>query len=270
MVQEFHVLRCSSCESFQVQQVKKVNRWSCKVCGQKQSLLKEFGRGSGADCRRHVQRLNAMRGAMIEEHEHKILSPWKQVETVGEEQHDDQARHTQVSRWSKYLDAAKEEEQGVEPQEDYVLMDRQQLLGDKKAVRKRKSAETPSQSSCSTLTRKLVRPSTSNLSQPRKIGSSSPHMTQASPLCNGGVNPPNSCNAPASKWMKFLCSDGQVQEEDESSESGRSQPENMLSFDAVITKPRPLLTSSSLFQMEDEFNFNDDFLSCFEDQQLNS
>uniref|UniRef100_A0A665TX25 MRN complex-interacting protein N-terminal domain-containing protein n=1 Tax=Echeneis naucrates TaxID=173247 RepID=A0A665TX25_ECHNA len=64
------------------------NRWSCKVCGQKQSLLKEFGRGSGADCRRHVQRLNAMRGAMIEEHE-------KQVETVGEEQHDDQVKkHT--------------------------------------------------------------------------------------------------------------------------------------------------------------------------------
>lgn len=27
----------------------------------------EFGRGSGADCRRHVQTLNAMRGAMMEE-----------------------------------------------------------------------------------------------------------------------------------------------------------------------------------------------------------
>uniref|UniRef100_A0AAQ5YJE5 MRN complex-interacting protein N-terminal domain-containing protein n=1 Tax=Amphiprion ocellaris TaxID=80972 RepID=A0AAQ5YJE5_AMPOC len=39
-------------------QVKKVNRWSCKLCGEKQSLLKEYGRGSGADCRRHVQKLN--------------------------------------------------------------------------------------------------------------------------------------------------------------------------------------------------------------------
>uniref|UniRef100_A0AAQ4R2B3 MRN complex-interacting protein N-terminal domain-containing protein n=1 Tax=Gasterosteus aculeatus aculeatus TaxID=481459 RepID=A0AAQ4R2B3_GASAC len=68
MVQEFHVLRCYSCESFQVQQVKKVNKWICKLCGEKQSQLKEFGRGSGAECRRHVQKLNAMRGAMMEEH----------------------------------------------------------------------------------------------------------------------------------------------------------------------------------------------------------
>uniref|UniRef100_A0A3Q1EWG0 MRN complex-interacting protein N-terminal domain-containing protein n=1 Tax=Acanthochromis polyacanthus TaxID=80966 RepID=A0A3Q1EWG0_9TELE len=42
-------------------------KWSCKLCGEKQSLLKEYGRGSGADCRRHVQKLNAMRGAMMED-----------------------------------------------------------------------------------------------------------------------------------------------------------------------------------------------------------
>uniref|UniRef100_A0A3B4BBA7 MRN complex-interacting protein N-terminal domain-containing protein n=1 Tax=Periophthalmus magnuspinnatus TaxID=409849 RepID=A0A3B4BBA7_9GOBI len=69
MVQQFHVLRCFSCEVFQVQQVKKVNKWSCKLCGQKQSVLKEFGRGSGADCRRHVQKLNAARGAKMEDEE---------------------------------------------------------------------------------------------------------------------------------------------------------------------------------------------------------
>uniref|UniRef100_A0A3Q3GGY0 MRN complex-interacting protein N-terminal domain-containing protein n=1 Tax=Labrus bergylta TaxID=56723 RepID=A0A3Q3GGY0_9LABR len=51
-----------------------VNKWSCKLCGKKQTLLKEFGRGSGADCRRHVQKLNAMRGAVIEEQEHNTWS----------------------------------------------------------------------------------------------------------------------------------------------------------------------------------------------------
>uniref|UniRef100_A0A672GK00 MRN complex-interacting protein N-terminal domain-containing protein n=1 Tax=Salarias fasciatus TaxID=181472 RepID=A0A672GK00_SALFA len=76
MVQEFHVVRCFSCESFQVQQVKKATRWTCKLCGEKQSLLKEFGRGSGADCRRHVQKLNAMRGSMMEEQEHTAMSLW--------------------------------------------------------------------------------------------------------------------------------------------------------------------------------------------------
>uniref|UniRef100_A0A3Q4AMC8 MRN complex-interacting protein N-terminal domain-containing protein n=1 Tax=Mola mola TaxID=94237 RepID=A0A3Q4AMC8_MOLML len=55
-------------------QVKKASRWSCKLCGEKQSLLKEFGQGSAADCRRHVQKLNAMRGAMMEEQEHKTWS----------------------------------------------------------------------------------------------------------------------------------------------------------------------------------------------------
>uniref|UniRef100_A0A3P8V5H8 MRN complex-interacting protein N-terminal domain-containing protein n=1 Tax=Cynoglossus semilaevis TaxID=244447 RepID=A0A3P8V5H8_CYNSE len=58
-------------------QVKKsTTKWSCKVCGEKQSLLKEYGRGSAADCRRHVQKLNAMRGAMVEEQERSACSSW--------------------------------------------------------------------------------------------------------------------------------------------------------------------------------------------------
>uniref|UniRef100_A0A3B3YLB1 MRN complex-interacting protein N-terminal domain-containing protein n=1 Tax=Poecilia mexicana TaxID=48701 RepID=A0A3B3YLB1_9TELE len=56
--------------------VKKAKKWSCKLCGEKQSLLKEFGRGSGADCRRHVQKLNAMRGAKMEEQEAHTWSLW--------------------------------------------------------------------------------------------------------------------------------------------------------------------------------------------------
>uniref|UniRef100_A0A3Q2CF21 MRN complex-interacting protein N-terminal domain-containing protein n=1 Tax=Cyprinodon variegatus TaxID=28743 RepID=A0A3Q2CF21_CYPVA len=57
--------------------VKKVKKWSCKLCGEKQSFdLQEYGRGSGADCRRHVQKLNAMRGAMMEEQEAARWSLW--------------------------------------------------------------------------------------------------------------------------------------------------------------------------------------------------
>ncbi|XP_022617066.1 MRN complex-interacting protein [Seriola dumerili] len=152
MVQEFHVVRCFSCESFQVQQVKKVNRWSCKVCGDKQSLLKEFGRGTGADCRRHVQKLNAMRGAMIEKQEQNTWSLWEQVEADGEEEpeeeRDNQVRQTQVSRWCKYLDEPEEANEEGEPEEDNILMDRQQLHGNNMTDRKRKRTTTV-QSSCS-------------------------------------------------------------------------------------------------------------------------
>uniref|UniRef100_A0A672KS07 UPF0544 protein C5orf45 homolog n=1 Tax=Sinocyclocheilus grahami TaxID=75366 RepID=A0A672KS07_SINGR len=40
MVQEFHVLRCFSCQTYQVQQMKKSKTWTCKVCGEKQSVKK--------------------------------------------------------------------------------------------------------------------------------------------------------------------------------------------------------------------------------------
>ncbi|XP_038142582.1 MRN complex-interacting protein isoform X2 [Cyprinodon tularosa] len=127
MVQEFHVVRCFRCLSFQVQQVKKVKKWSCKLCGEKQSLLKEYGRGSGADCRRHVQKLNAMRGTMMEEQEAARWSLCGQEEEEeeeegddeGEERTDDQVRPTQVSRWSKYLDTPEDEESLVEGDDLY-------------------------------------------------------------------------------------------------------------------------------------------------------
>ena len=38
MPQVFHVLRCYSCKTFQVHQIKKSTKWSCKVCGDKQSI----------------------------------------------------------------------------------------------------------------------------------------------------------------------------------------------------------------------------------------
>ncbi|XP_028271810.1 MRN complex-interacting protein isoform X2 [Parambassis ranga] len=111
MVQEFHVVRCFTCQSFQVQQ--------------------EFGRGSGADCRRHVQKLNAMRGAMLEEQERNT---W--VLREEEKQRADPLKQPQVSRWSKYLDTPAL----LEP-EEIVLKDRQQRHGDSIRDRKRKRSK---------------------------------------------------------------------------------------------------------------------------------
>ncbi|XP_077182736.1 MRN complex-interacting protein isoform X2 [Paroedura picta] len=41
MAQQFQVLRCYFCQMFQVQQIKKTQKWSCKICNEKQSVLKE-------------------------------------------------------------------------------------------------------------------------------------------------------------------------------------------------------------------------------------
>ena len=37
MPQEFQVLRCFKCETFQVSQVKKSPKWVCKICQEKQT-----------------------------------------------------------------------------------------------------------------------------------------------------------------------------------------------------------------------------------------
>ncbi|XP_012920706.1 MRN complex-interacting protein [Heterocephalus glaber] len=60
------VLRCCSCRLFQAHQVKKSLKWTCKACGEKQSFLRAYGEGSGADCRRHVQKLNLLQGQVSE------------------------------------------------------------------------------------------------------------------------------------------------------------------------------------------------------------
>ncbi|CAG7816678.1 unnamed protein product [Allacma fusca] len=57
-----------------VQIVKKSsNKWVCKVCNTKQSVLRVFGEGSGKDCRILVQQLNATRGQQSEEKEFNSL-----------------------------------------------------------------------------------------------------------------------------------------------------------------------------------------------------
>ena len=40
MPQEFHVLQCYKCDTFQVHQVKKSTKWNCKLCVEKQSTKK--------------------------------------------------------------------------------------------------------------------------------------------------------------------------------------------------------------------------------------
>ncbi|KAI9355377.1 hypothetical protein DFJ73DRAFT_825414 [Zopfochytrium polystomum] len=59
----FLVVRCVECAAFQVQQKKKVPKWSCPLCQTKQSLLRVYHESDLAkDCRPVAQRLNELRG----------------------------------------------------------------------------------------------------------------------------------------------------------------------------------------------------------------
>ena len=59
MPEEFVVLRCKECRMFQKHISGKSTKFCCKICGEKQSILRCYGNGSGPECRRTVQRLNS-------------------------------------------------------------------------------------------------------------------------------------------------------------------------------------------------------------------
>lgn len=69
------VLRCCRCRLFQAHQMKKSLKWTCKACGEKQSFLRAYGEGSGADCRRHVQKLNLLQGQLSEVSPRSLQEP---------------------------------------------------------------------------------------------------------------------------------------------------------------------------------------------------
>uniref|UniRef100_A0A2K5IMQ8 MRN complex-interacting protein N-terminal domain-containing protein n=1 Tax=Colobus angolensis palliatus TaxID=336983 RepID=A0A2K5IMQ8_COLAP len=113
--QPCRVLRCCSCRLFQAHQVKKSVKWTCKACGEKQSFLRAYGEGSGADCRRHVQKLNLLQGQVSE----LPLRSLEETVSAGEEENVGHQQAGNVkqqeklqpseSRWLKYLEKDSQE-----------------------------------------------------------------------------------------------------------------------------------------------------------------
>ncbi|XP_063784607.1 MRN complex-interacting protein isoform X2 [Pseudophryne corroboree] len=147
MVQEFQVLRCFSCQTFQVHQVRKSQKWACKLCGEKQSLLKVYGRGSGADCRRHVQKLNLLQGEVGQAascpDERNVQNAISDSDNCDDTQGGMGASQeaSAVSRWNKYLeenrDSACEEGESLSDAGQDVLLSREE---NPSTIRKRKTS----------------------------------------------------------------------------------------------------------------------------------
>ncbi|XP_037357195.1 MRN complex-interacting protein isoform X5 [Talpa occidentalis] len=112
--QQARVLRCCYCRLFQVHQVKKSLKWTCKACGEKQSFLRAYGEGSAADCRCHVQKLNLLQG---QSSEMSLSLSLRSLEEPGKADDKEnagprQAEHASLqekpppveNRWLKYLE----------------------------------------------------------------------------------------------------------------------------------------------------------------------
>ncbi|XP_067124423.1 phosphorylated adapter RNA export protein-like [Centruroides vittatus] len=102
---KFHVLQCYSCKTYQVHQIKKINKWNCKICNEKQSVKQVYCRGTAADCREHTQKLNLLNGMK------ESIKNEGEMELVTET-NDGTPTELQVpctSKWSKFLSENEEE-----------------------------------------------------------------------------------------------------------------------------------------------------------------
>ncbi|KAH8257331.1 hypothetical protein KR038_007436 [Drosophila bunnanda] len=107
MSQQIRVLQCIQCKMYQVDLVKISNKWECKICRQKQDLLKEFFRGSGPECRAKVQQMNLERGQQEERMEEKLFKSTHQQmdqwDGSGEKQENNPPKKTK-NKWADYVD----------------------------------------------------------------------------------------------------------------------------------------------------------------------
>ncbi|KAH8270305.1 hypothetical protein KR018_007149 [Drosophila ironensis] len=103
------VLQCSQCQMFQGDLVKKSSKWTCKICGLKQDLVKEFLRGSGPECRQTVQHLNLERGKREEQDKEHLLEQANQLpdqENIPTESISPAKKA--ANKWATYVDAPSE------------------------------------------------------------------------------------------------------------------------------------------------------------------
>ncbi|XP_033727064.1 uncharacterized protein LOC117316536 [Pecten maximus] len=138
MPQEFQVLRCYQCSTFQVHQVKKAKKWSCKMCGEKQSVIKVFGRGVAADCRRHVQKLNSLRGEIEQVTFESSPSYTSQEQSELSHQQMTEDNNPSVDRWSRFVTPYEEEGDAEDDENDDMFTTDMAELRQKQMTRKRK------------------------------------------------------------------------------------------------------------------------------------
>ncbi|XP_047514328.1 uncharacterized protein LOC125055778 [Pieris napi] len=103
MPQIFQVLRCYKCFIFQIHQTKKNYKWICKMCGEKQSIKRHYGIGSGKECRLHVQKLNKLQS---ENHTDSDISDSEKSDSdlADATEDNEPIPPKKVSKWSHYTD----------------------------------------------------------------------------------------------------------------------------------------------------------------------
>ncbi|KAB7503772.1 hypothetical protein Anas_04190 [Armadillidium nasatum] len=116
MPQEFLVVRCYSCQTFQIHQTRKDCKFVCKICGVKQSRKKVYAQGNSKDCRIVVQNLNAQKSLDFGDEISLTFSDHE--ESFDKPEHTDHSKPLERSKWAEFL----------EPQNDFSDNDNENTL----------------------------------------------------------------------------------------------------------------------------------------------
>jgi hypothetical protein len=106
--QEFMAVKCCQCSAFQVQQVKQSNKFTCSLCGQKQSVQRMYARSNMArDIREVVQAYNSARSDADAEADQAVLagpSDWQAGEEAQVGPHQAAGPGRAESKWASFAE----------------------------------------------------------------------------------------------------------------------------------------------------------------------
>lgn len=166
MVENICVVSCCFCETFQGQHVKKEKKWTCKMCGQKQSFRKIFTQGSGKECRIFVQKLNRMKGSVDEEKDEYLEQESKPTVEPKSERDNEEFRTTSYSKWRQFVQPEQEYSKDKESdQEDSFTTEREIFKKHKGEKRKKSKGQTILQHEWQDFPRKIPRHDTTTKSK---------------------------------------------------------------------------------------------------------
>ena len=171
---EFLCLQCCDCKTFQCQQRRKDKKFTCKMCGKKQSVVKVYGISyKGKDIRGLVMKYNEMRGKgeLIDQEQAQQLPPAAAADDgdfVDEydyvDPQDEAQRSAQegpaVSKWAQFLDNDNDDKENPHGKDDdddddddvvQAFLMKRQRLQEKRARRRKTPYQKPLPSKGKTL-----------------------------------------------------------------------------------------------------------------------
>ncbi|CRL01840.1 CLUMA_CG015411, isoform A [Clunio marinus] len=163
-MQEFQILRCSECKTFQVDIVKKAKKWTCKICHQKQSVKNiYYSTFNAKECREKVDEIRSNNYYLKANEDEIILHEVNQnVDDFVWEQSNESSKPSPSklpSKWSQLINEWKEEKNenlDKKKHEDVKLEDYSRSFND--STNKLFSERFPTTSKLSNISKEIKSP----------------------------------------------------------------------------------------------------------------